>query len=743
MKTLHLIIKAKSDYYDRMYEALSSFYSTYTDVDSYFIEYVDDLSSDYVIDKNMILLRGTECYVPGILRKTIAIDTILKQELHDYEIIIRSNLSTVINFLALRNYLSEIQDLKRIYLGANFLSLNGPNPSFGITAKALNGTRYFEGTLIGLGRELFNEILSLKDRLDYTIIDDVAIGHLIRTEKISHSIVQIPSNLTRGWNGYDTPYTSERVKADINCIAWRNKSVDRSVDASRVELITKTVTKELSNDAQPDKGDSTPININTRMSDDKKDNLHGAIAYALAESDKSMRILYIDPNIPSLNTDAGAECSFHYIFYLRALGYEVDYLPLLFRERFLEHARELSLVGVHVLDSRSFTRQKVFEWVFREANKYKIVIASRPDVGIEFVRRGYEWLNRPSRPYLIYNIVDFHFERMSRQALLTNNRDMEASSVNMKDAEVAILNYFDGAIFLNDREFGIARQLGFSGHDFRWGLPVQMKGIPLKPRQKTRIIFLGSAGHQPNVDAILWFISDVWPSVKKRHSNLTLDIIGSGFDKIFPFERNFEGITVHGFVEDLRPLFDTAICSIAPLRFGAGVKGKIATSLGLGVPVICSTIAAEGFPNPQNQRVIQCLAEFDARSFTYALDNLMSDIESTQVTSKSALAYCSKFFDSRTLLWGIARSISSNIPSATSENIKQLFSLYESRLESIESLNVLMNLVKNISMSVGLPASVDLLLTVPAFLGRDDSTSVTTFYQRNGRLLPVLSWPSE
>ena len=110
---------------------------------------------------------------------------------------------------------------------------------------------------------------------------------------------------------------------------------------------------------------------------------------------------------------------------------------------------------------------------------------------------------------------------------------------------------------------------------------------------RSGIVFIANFTHPPNADALEHYLRDVHPLVRERLSDVTLAVIGAeppaALRRLTP-----EGVTFTGHVPDIRPLFGAARLSVAPLRFGAGLKGKINTSMGFGVPVVTSSIGAEG-----------------------------------------------------------------------------------------------------------------------------------------------------
>jgi glycosyltransferase involved in cell wall biosynthesis len=121
---------------------------------------------------------------------------------------------------------------------------------------------------------------------------------------------------------------------------------------------------------------------------------------------------------------------------------------------------------------------------------------------------------------------------------------------------------------------------------------VKQKVRPKYP-QRRDIIFIGGFDHAPNVDAVLFFAEEIFPQVRERIPGVVFQVIGS---EPPPEIRRLASpsVNIKGFVADVEPCFNRARLSVAPLRFGAGVKGKVNQSMSLGVPAVVTSVAAEG-----------------------------------------------------------------------------------------------------------------------------------------------------
>lgn len=107
------------------------------------------------------------------------------------------------------------------------------------------------------------------------------------------------------------------------------------------------------------------------------------------------------------------------------------------------------------------------------------------------------------------------------------------------------------------------------------------------------LVFIGGAGHPPNVDALRWIATEILPRLRDVIPDLRVHALGD-MPEALRRELAAPGLELHGRVPDLTPWLDRCLASIAPLRFGAGVKGKINMAMSHGVPVVATTLAVEG-----------------------------------------------------------------------------------------------------------------------------------------------------
>ena len=158
--------------------------------------------------------------------------------------------------------------------------------------------------------------------------------------------------------------------------------------------------------------------------------------------------------------------------------------------------------------------------------------------------------------------------------------------------------------------------------------------------QRAGIIFIGAFDHLPNIDAVLYFAREIAPHVHAVLGTVKTYIVGSSPPKSIRALHS-EQFVVTGYVEDLAPLLNQCRLSVAPLRYGSGAKGKVNTSMSFGVPVVATSIAAEGMHLSNEADVL--IAD-DPMLFAQAVVRLYQDQELWQKISDGGLKNIERWF---------------------------------------------------------------------------------------------------
>lgn len=108
------------------------------------------------------------------------------------------------------------------------------------------------------------------------------------------------------------------------------------------------------------------------------------------------------------------------------------------------------------------------------------------------------------------------------------------------------------------------------------------------------LLFVGTMGYDPNVDAVLWFVSEVLPEIRTRRPDVMLSIVGKEPAEAVRRLHDGQTVLVHGGVPDVMPYYEQAGVVVAPIRLGSGTRLKILEALIFGKPLVATTMAIEG-----------------------------------------------------------------------------------------------------------------------------------------------------
>jgi hypothetical protein len=235
MKLLNLIIYSTNiPEYEEMYK-IQTEYLKKNCIEHYFIIFSKNINemfgenSDIVIYDNIIYIKGSETFIPGILRKTISAIEIFKDRT-DFDYIVRSNISEIVNFDLLNRKLSEFN---LDYGGAKYKKLTWLDPRAGIFDWSYYNRKFIQGNAIIISNNFKNIIIENKKKINFNIIDDVAFG--LFYEDLKHK-----------YNLKDVITFEERINANSyeeDVVFYRNKHEDRKTDVINMKKICDEILK--------------------------------------------------------------------------------------------------------------------------------------------------------------------------------------------------------------------------------------------------------------------------------------------------------------------------------------------------------------------------------------------------------------------------------------------------------------------------------------------------------------------
>ena len=352
----------------------------------------------------------------------------------------------------------------------------------------------------------------------------------------------------------------------------------------------------------------------------------------LQARDGVRRILVIDHAVPTPDVDSGSVRMFGLLRLLIGLGSPVTFASDRLENDVtqIEAAKKL---GVKVLVGYTEIRAHL-EHV---GSGYTLAILSRPETAAAYMP-----LVRAYAPYaeVVYDSVDLHHLRFRRAAELKNDSRQARRAEFYFELEMLAFTFADRAIAITETEkLAILR---------RWPKAVvevvpnvHSVGISPMPRMaRKNLVFIGGYDHEPNVDAVVWFVQEVFPKILEQIPGVNFTILGSKPPESVK-ELASKNVNVVGWVPDPEPYFEASRIFVAPLRYGAGMKGKIGQAMSLGLPVVTTQIGAEGM---QLADGVHALIADDADAFSAAVVRLYNDEALWASLQRGAAAHIERNF---------------------------------------------------------------------------------------------------
>ena len=310
------------------------------------------------------------------------------------------------------------------------------------------------------------------------------------------------------------------------------------------------------------------------------------------------RVLVLDHCTPTPNQDAGSVTVFNLLLLLREMDFQVTFIP---EDNFLympEYTTALQRAGIEVLYAPYVTN--VEQHLSEYGARYDLAFLFRPGVVERHLKSIREYCPKAK---VLFHTVDLHFLRMSREATLQSDKAKQKAADEMKQRELSAILASDASIVHSTAELELLRPLLPNARLHVFPLIMDIKGTSKSFDERRDIVFVGGYQHTPNVDAVHYFASEVMPLLRKQLPGVRFYAVGSK-----PPEEiqalAAKDIVITGFVKDLTPLLDKMRVSVAPLRYGAGIKGKIGTAMAVGLPVVATTLAVEGMSLSDGENIL-------------------------------------------------------------------------------------------------------------------------------------------
>lgn len=347
------------------------------------------------------------------------------------------------------------------------------------------------------------------------------------------------------------------------------------------------------------------------------------------------RALVVDHQVPAPDHDGGSSAIMSHMRSLQRLGYQVSFAA----PAMDGNATVLEQAGIICCQRPWYAT--VEEVLRREADGFDVVYLHRVSVA-----SAYATLVRQSQPraHLVYSVADLHHLRLMRQAEYEDRPELLPEAERLRAHELWCGRVADAVVTHSTAEADLLRPVLGAGkvHVVAWSMP-------LRPSRRTfgersGAVLLGHFAHPPNV-AAAWVLRDeILPLLQREDPSIRCMLVG---DALPPgLQAPCPGLEHAGHAASLDDLFDRVRLTVAPLPFGAGVKGKVLASLTAGVPCVCSPIAAEGIGLPPR---LQDLVVHDAAEAVRLIVRLHNDEPYHARLAKRCLAFANRAFSDQAL----------------------------------------------------------------------------------------------
>lgn len=341
-------------------------------------------------------------------------------------------------------------------------------------------------------------------------------------------------------------------------------------------------------------------------------------------------LLMVDHYVPMYDKDAGSRTVFQYIKLFVDMGYNVKFIG----DNFYPHqpyTQTLQQLGVEVLIGPYYAKHWK-DWLKENGANIGYAFLNRPHIATNYIGE----IRKHTNARIVYYGHDLHFLREQREYELTGDAGLLKSSENWKQKELALMRKADVAYYPSYIEKEEIQQLApdVNVKAIPAYLFSDVEAQPYHAEMRRDAMFIGGFGHRPNVDAVKWLATEVMPHLLKRLPELTVYILGSNPpDEVKTLES--EHLRIMGFVtdEELERYYSACRLDLVPLRYGAGIKGKVVEAMRYGMPVVTTSVGAEGISGADSILTVADSAEEFAQKAASLYQN------GEELAARSAASY--------------------------------------------------------------------------------------------------------
>lgn len=348
------------------------------------------------------------------------------------------------------------------------------------------------------------------------------------------------------------------------------------------------------------------------------------------------QVLILDEEVPQPDRDSASLRQFNLIRMLVRAGAHVVFVPTR-REHAGAATEALQALGVEVWYAPYLGG--IGPWLRTHGARFEVAMMVRYHVAHECLPLLQSFAPQARS---VFDTVDLHYLRERRGAEIAGDAGLLRNAERTRTRELAVMAQVDVTVLVSAAEREQLRVDAPAAHVELISNLHEVAGAGAGWAERADLVFVGGFRHPPNLDAMEWFIGDVFARIRARLPQVRFHCIGAAVpDALHALAARQPGVVIHGYVPDVVPYMDGIRIAVAPLRFGAGVKGKVNLSMAHGQPVVATTCGVEGMHLHDGEDV---LVADDAEAFAQAVVRLYQDEALWQRLSAAGLRNINEHF---------------------------------------------------------------------------------------------------
>lgn len=311
-------------------------------------------------------------------------------------------------------------------------------------------------------------------------------------------------------------------------------------------------------------------------------------------------ILVIDSYMPCYDKESGSRRLFQLLEIFKSLNYHVIFAA----DNGVKdepYTSMLQNLQIEVLYTQQGYGKPIEQQIKERLSVIDLAWICRPELNEKYA----PLIRQKQEIKIIYDTIDLHYLRLKRAWELELDKNPEAAKqwIDMQAKELKIAHQSDLTITVTKVEQEILQHQAVDNVAVIPNIHIPYPGNIPGFEQRSGILFIGSYNHPPNIDAVLWLCQEIMPLVWQKRPDIKVTLLGSNpSPEVTALASDL--IDVTGYIDDVTPYFLIHKLSVSPLRYGAGMKGKIGHSLEFSLPVVSTEIGIEGMNMLPNQDIL-------------------------------------------------------------------------------------------------------------------------------------------